>query len=136
MTHDVTFPVTLGRGERTRLHAHRAIGPRGRTLWSSATICARVGWSYLACQLRLTRKCGSNQEPSAPGTPQRGQRPLDAVLTGIITRYDDRQGSALLVDQPASVAYEAYLISARDGEILWRARFYSRRKGRCLATCC
>jgi hypothetical protein len=49
--------------------------------------------------------------------------PLDAVLTGVITRYDDRQGSALLVDQPASVAYEAYLISARDGEILWRARF-------------
>jgi len=65
----------------------------------------------------------SNQEPSAPGTPQRGQRPLDAVLTGIITRYDDRQGNAMLVDQPASVAYEAYLISARDGEILWRARF-------------
>ena len=49
--------------------------------------------------------------------------PLDAVLTGVITRYDDRQGTALLVDQPASVAYEAYLISARDGEILWRARF-------------
>jgi len=65
----------------------------------------------------------SSQEQSAPGTPQGGQRPLDAVLTGIITRYDDRQGNALLVDQPASVAYEAYLISARDGEILWRARF-------------
>jgi hypothetical protein len=64
-----------------------------------------------------------NQQQSAPGTPQHAQRPLDAVLTGVITRYDDRQGSALLVDQPASVAYEAYLISARDGEILWRARF-------------
>ena len=63
------------------------------------------------------------QEPSAPTAPQLGQRPLDAVLTGVITRYDDRQGNALLVDQPASVAYEAYLISARDGEILWRARF-------------
>jgi hypothetical protein len=63
------------------------------------------------------------QEQSAPGAPRRGQRPLDAVLTGVITRYDDRQGNALLVDQPASVAYEAYLISARDGEILWRARF-------------
>jgi len=64
-----------------------------------------------------------NQEQSALGTPQRGQRPIDAVLTGVITRYDDRQGNALIVDQPASVAYEAYLISARDGEILWRARF-------------
>jgi hypothetical protein len=72
-----------------------------------------------------------SEEPQASATkaqsesaaPQPGQRPLDAVLTGVITRYDDRQGNALLVDQPASVAYEAYLISARDGEILWRARF-------------
>jgi hypothetical protein len=63
------------------------------------------------------------REPSAPGAPQPTPRPLDAVLTGVITRYDDRQGNAVLVDQPASVAYEAYLISARDGEILWRARF-------------
>lgn len=61
------------------------------------------------------------QTPSGTATPS--ARPLDAVLTGVIIRYDDRQGSALLVDQPASVAYEAYLISARDGEILWRARF-------------
>jgi hypothetical protein len=61
------------------------------------------------------------QIPSDAATPS--ARPLDAVLTGVIIRYDNRQGSALLVDQPASVAYEAYLISARDGEILWRARF-------------
>jgi hypothetical protein len=51
------------------------------------------------------------------------QGPLDAIITGVITRYDDRQGTALAVDHPASVAYEAFLISARDGEILWRARF-------------
>jgi len=68
-------------------------------------------------------RANPQQKQSAPGVPQRGLRPLDAVLTGVITRYDDRQGNALLVDQPASVAYEAYLISARDGEILWRARF-------------
>jgi hypothetical protein len=61
-----------------------------------------------------------NQPPAESGP---GARALDAVLTGVITRYDDRQGNALLVDQPASVAYEAFLISARDGEILWRARF-------------
>ncbi|RPJ31098.1 MAG: hypothetical protein EHM35_12330 [Planctomycetaceae bacterium] len=64
-----------------------------------------------------------SQTPPEPGAQPQGPRPLDAVLTGIITRYDDRQGNALLVDHPASVAYEAYLISARDGEILWRARF-------------
>jgi len=64
-----------------------------------------------------------HQEQSAASVPQHAQPPLDAVLTGVITRYDDRQGNAMLVDQPASVAYEVYLISARDGEILWRARF-------------
>jgi hypothetical protein len=68
-------------------------------------------------------QASASQAQPGPGAPQPGQRPLDAVLTGVITRYDDRQGNALLVDQPASVAYEAYLISARDGEILWRARF-------------
>jgi hypothetical protein len=72
------------------------------------------------------------QPPVSPGQPSsgppQGPRPLDAVLTGVITRYNDRQGNALLVDQPASVAYEAFLISARDGEILWRARFDETQK--------
>jgi hypothetical protein len=74
----------------------------------------------------------SSEEPT-PGAEQTAaseagmanplQGPLDAIITGVITRYDDRQGTALAVDHPASVAYEAFLISARDGEILWRARF-------------
>ena len=66
---------------------------------------------------------GQAPAPTQPGTTGQAVPPLDAVLTGVITRYDDRQGNALLVDQPASVAYEAYLISTRDGEILWHARF-------------
>jgi hypothetical protein len=56
------------------------------------------------------------------------QGPLDAIITGVISRYDDRQGTALAVDHPASVAYEAFLISARDGEILWRARFHETQR--------
>jgi hypothetical protein len=66
---------------------------------------------------------GQAPTPTQPGSTRQAAPPLDAVLTGVITRYDDRQGNALLVDQPASVAYDAYLISTRDGEILWRARF-------------
>jgi hypothetical protein len=53
---------------------------------------------------------------------------LDAVLTGVIIRYEDRNGHALSVDRPASVAYEAYLIGARDGAMLWRARFDETQK--------
>jgi hypothetical protein len=46
----------------------------------------------------------------------------------VILRYEDRDGHALAVDRPASVAYEAYLIGARDGEMLWRARFDETQK--------
>jgi hypothetical protein len=70
----------------------------------------------------------TSQAASEPASRSQGQPPLDALLTGVITRYDNRQGNALLVDQPASVAYEAFLISARDGEILWRARFDETQK--------
>ena len=53
---------------------------------------------------------------------------MDAVVTGVITRYEDRHSSALAVDRPASVAYDAYLIGTRDGEMLWRARFDETQK--------
>jgi len=66
--------------------------------------------------------------PAQPGSASQATPPLDAVLTGVITRYNDRNGNAWLVDQPASVAYEVYLISTRDGEVLWRARFDETQK--------
>jgi hypothetical protein len=66
--------------------------------------------------------------PDPPRLAKPLAMPLDAVLTGMITRYEDRKGTALFVDQPASVAYEAYLFSVRDGEILWRARFDETQK--------
>ncbi|MGH8059084.1 MAG: hypothetical protein ACREOH_17915, partial [Candidatus Entotheonellia bacterium] len=49
------------------------------------------------------------QTPAPAGSAGQSVPPLDAVLTGVITRYDDRNGSAFAVDQPASVAYEVYL---------------------------
>ncbi len=70
----------------------------------------------------------TSQRPIQPSSAGQATPPLDAVLTGVITRYDDRNGNAFLVDQPASVAYEVYLISTRDGEILWRARFDETQK--------
>jgi hypothetical protein len=68
------------------------------------------------------------QTPARPGSTHQRSLPLDAVLTGVILRYEDRDGHALSVDRPASVAYEAYLISARDGAMLWRARFDETQK--------
>jgi hypothetical protein len=69
-----------------------------------------------------------NQTPGRPKPTHQSPPPLDAVLTGVILRYEDRVGHALSVDRPASVAYEAYLISARDGGMLWQARFDETQK--------
>jgi len=68
------------------------------------------------------------QTPARPGSTHQPPSPLDAVITGVILRYEDRDGHALSVDRPASVAYEAYLISARDGAMLWQARFDETQK--------
>ena len=45
---------------------------------------------------------------------------FDAIITGRILRYRDR-GSPLLSLEPASVNYEVYLISIKDGSVLWQA---------------
>lgn len=56
--------------------------------------------------------------PAAEGEPE-----LDAVLTGIVTSYRNRSGNALLGDRGAHVAYSAFLVSAKDGKVLWEAAF-------------
>lgn len=49
--------------------------------------------------------------------------PLDAVLTGVITKFRNRSGGPLIGDKGAHVTYTAYLVSTKDGEILWEATF-------------
>ncbi len=71
---------------------------------------------------------------SVPGAALRGtvaqssgeasdEPPLDAVLTGVITKYRNRSHGALLGDKGPHVTYTAYLVSTRSGEILWEASF-------------
>ncbi|MBU0674991.1 MAG: hypothetical protein KJ950_10145 [Proteobacteria bacterium] len=45
------------------------------------------------------------------------------VLVGTVWRYEDRVGSSMSVDQPASVAFSALLIRVADGNVLWTGRF-------------
>ena len=47
----------------------------------------------------------------------------DAVLAGHIYRWQEREGTAIGVNRPASVAFDLHLIRPRDGAIIWRARF-------------
>ena len=47
----------------------------------------------------------------------------EGVLAGHVYRWRERQGTDYAASQPASVAFDLYLMSAVDGVILWKARF-------------
>jgi hypothetical protein len=47
----------------------------------------------------------------------------DGVVGGHVYRWQEREGTAYAANRPASVAFDAYLLSAGDGVILWKARF-------------
>ena len=47
----------------------------------------------------------------------------DAVLTGYIYRWREREGTDYAVNRPASVAFDLHLISSAEGTTLWKAKF-------------
>ncbi len=47
----------------------------------------------------------------------------EALLTGTLLRWRERQGKEYAVESPASVAFDLQLISVKDGELIWRGRF-------------
>ncbi len=48
---------------------------------------------------------------------------LDAVVIGGVYRFEQRQGSALGVQSPASAAFDAHLVKVADKKVLWSGRF-------------
>jgi len=53
---------------------------------------------------------------------------IDAVLVGVVTRYKEREGGAFSIGRPASVGFEATLINAGDGNILWKGIYRETQK--------
>ena len=45
------------------------------------------------------------------------------MISGNIYRYEERIGTPLAADTPASVGFDIYMISAPEGRLLWHARF-------------
>jgi hypothetical protein len=86
-----------------------------------------MGWIWPSTS-QPSEAPSQGQTQAQPESTHRPAAPLDAVLTGVILRYVDRDGTALSVNRPASVVYEAYLIGARDGAMLWQARFDETQK--------
>ena len=52
-------------------------------------------------------------------------RELDAdfVLVGYLFRFEQRVGSSVGVDRPASVGFDLHLVRVRDGKIAWTGKF-------------
>ena len=47
----------------------------------------------------------------------------EGVMAGHVYRWREREGTDYAANRPASVAFDLYLMSARDGVILWKGRF-------------
>jgi len=48
---------------------------------------------------------------------------VDYVLVGFLYRFDERIGSSLGVERPASVGYDLHLFRVKDGKMVWSGRF-------------
>jgi len=48
---------------------------------------------------------------------------VDGVLLGWVFRYEERIGSAIAVERPASVSLAIHLVGVKEGRILWRGLF-------------
>ena len=53
---------------------------------------------------------------------------VDTVLVGDVTRWREREGSALGARKPASVAFQAFLFRVDNGAMLWRTSFSKTQK--------
>jgi hypothetical protein len=57
-----------------------------------------------------------------------GSLGAEVILTGIVTRYREREGSHLSVSRPAAVGIELWLHSGQDGRLLWHGSYYEVQK--------
>ena len=53
---------------------------------------------------------------------------VDAVMTGVISEYTEREGSAVGVESPATVIFSVEVLDTRDGHILWETYFNETQK--------
>ncbi len=48
---------------------------------------------------------------------------VDGVVLGWVFRYEERIGSAISVERPASVSFVIHLVGVEEGSMLWSGRF-------------
>ena len=64
------------------------------------------------------------EEKPIPSAIQIGKElNADFILVDYLFRFDERVGSAIGVERPASVAFDLHLIRLRDGKMVWIGKF-------------
>jgi len=63
------------------------------------------------------------QDPLGVAAQIGGELGLYAVVIGGVYRFEQREGSALGVQSPASAAFDAHLVRVSDKKVLWSGRF-------------
>jgi hypothetical protein len=53
---------------------------------------------------------------------------VDAVMTGVISEYTEREGSAIGVESPAAVTFSVEVLDTQDGRVLWESYFKETQK--------
>ena len=48
---------------------------------------------------------------------------VDFIFVGFLFRFEQRVGSAIGVDKPASVGFDVHLVRLKDGKMVWTGRF-------------
>ena len=104
-----------------------------RTENSPAALLSRQLYSAMSqlsdWQIVSDREVREMEPLVPPGSPEARARRLgqlvyaDAVLSGRVLRFREREGEALGVKNPASVAFVLEAWDVKRGDVLWSARF-------------
>jgi len=52
----------------------------------------------------------------------------DAILRGTVTLFREREGSHLSISRSAAIGLELWLVSGRDGRLLWSGRYHETQR--------
>jgi hypothetical protein len=63
------------------------------------------------------------RKPVSAATEIGKELKADFVLMGFLFRFEERVGSSLGVEKPASVGYDLHLLRIRGGKIVWSGKF-------------
>ena len=73
--------------------------------------------------IERTKHIDFRRDPLGVAVYMGGELDAYAVVIGGVYRFEQRLGSALGVEKPASVAFDTHLVRVKDKKVIWSGRF-------------